>query len=261
LYFIDVQGTLIDDKHREPIEGSIELIDELNSSNTPYIVVTNNTKQKSEEFLSYLNSLGFKIDKENYLDPLQTLSEIGTEELLAFGTPDFLSILEESGYKINSKKPEAVLLGVKKDYSSDEFAEAIEAVLEFSPKLIGMHGTSIYAKDGRRYPGVGAILKMIEFSTGSTSSVIGKPSKIFYEKALQKIQNRYKSSIDFSDITMISDDLQGDLVGAKEMGMRTVFVLSGKYRVAEEIVPKIPEAMRPDRVENSVNAIYQELKS
>lgn len=259
MYFIDVQGTLIDDIEKKPIDGSIELIDKLNSKNIPYMVVTNNTKQKSENFLNYLNSVGLNISMDNYLDPLQTLHEIGTKELVAFGTDDFLSILKESGYKIDSRNPEAVLLGVKKDYSSDEFATAIENILEHNPKLIGMHGTSIYAKDGRRYPGVGAILKMIEFATGSTSSVIGKPSKIFYEKALHKLQKRYSREIKFSDITMVSDDLTGDLVGAKEMGISTIFVLSGKYKKAEEIVPKIPKEMRPNRVEKSVKEILKDI--
>ena len=38
MYFIDVQGTLIDDKDKLPIKGSIEFIDKLNRENIPYII-------------------------------------------------------------------------------------------------------------------------------------------------------------------------------------------------------------------------------
>ena len=51
-YFIDVQGTLIDDKEKKPIKGAIEFIEKLNEKKIPYVVVTNNTKLKSDDFVS-----------------------------------------------------------------------------------------------------------------------------------------------------------------------------------------------------------------
>ena len=44
-YFIDVQGTLIDDD-KKPISGALEFIDSLNEKSIEYIVVTNNTKKR-----------------------------------------------------------------------------------------------------------------------------------------------------------------------------------------------------------------------
>ena len=49
-FFIDVQGTLIDDINKEPIDGACEFIDFLNNENIPYMVVTNNTKKASKDF-------------------------------------------------------------------------------------------------------------------------------------------------------------------------------------------------------------------
>jgi NagD protein len=260
MYFIDVQGTLIDDKNRLPIKGATDFIDKLNQKRIPYIIVTNNTKQESLDFIEYINSIGFNITKDNYLDPLQTIKDIPTKELIAFGTNEFLSILKNRGFNIDSKKPEVALLGIKKNYNSEEFATIIDAILTFKTKLIGMHGTTIYAKDGRRYPAVGSYLKMLEFATGVTSSVIGKPSEIFYNKALSLIQTTYNNnSISFKDIVMISDDLKGDLVGAKNLGMQTVFVLSGKYKNASEIIPSISKYEQPNRVENSIQDLLKEL--
>jgi len=47
---------------------------------------------------------------------------------------------------------------------------------------------------------------------------------------------------------MISDDVKGDLGGAKELGMKTWFVTSGKYKTEDEIVPFLEDSLKPDRV-------------
>ncbi len=234
MFFIDVQGTLIDDG-KKPIDGAVEFIEKLNLDNIPYVVVTNNTKQESDRFLEYLNSIGFQIPKHRYLDPLMILDEVVSEKsCLAFGTTQFLSLLENRGYEIHSKSPKYILLGVKHDYTAEEFSNIIETLLSNpDTQLIGMHGTSTYMKHGKRYPGVGAILEMLKFATGRDYQVVGKPSDIFYQKALEKI-----GADSFREITMVSDDFKGDLQGAKELGMKIVLVLSGKIKSIDEVVER-----------------------
>ena len=78
-FFIDVQGTLIDDKHKKPIDGAIAFIDALNARHIPYVVVTNNTKVPSGEFHHFLCDLGFSIPKANYLDPRSEERRVGKE--------------------------------------------------------------------------------------------------------------------------------------------------------------------------------------
>jgi len=117
-----------------------------------------------------------------------------------------------------------------------------------------MHETSIYAKNNKRYPGVGAVLKMLEFATSSSYDVVGKPSQAFYNEALQRLQKQ-KPNAKFSDITIISDDVKGDLGGAKELGMQTIFVTSGKYKNAEEIVPFLDEKLKPDFIYKNMQDI------
>jgi NagD protein len=238
MFFIDVQGTLIDDIDKKPIRGAIEFIDALNVKNTPYMIITNNTKVKSEEFLKYLNSIGLNIPKSRYIDPLMILKEVLTAKSVApYGSYGFIENIKNLGFELDYKTPEAVVLSVKKDYSFEEFGDIDEFLLR-GAKLVGMHKTSLYAKE-KRYPGVGALMAMFEFATGVKGEVVGKPSRIFFDKALKKIGAK-----SFKDITIISDDVVGDLQGAAKLGMRSVFVLSGKFKSAEEILPKID--FKPD---------------
>jgi len=236
-FFIDVQGTLISDKDKKPIDGSIEFIDSLNRSKTSYMVITNNTKEISVDFHKFLLSLGFDIPQGHYLDPFMVLNKnVKTRKVKAFGAKEFVVSLESMGYDVTSKNPEAMLIASKKDFNSDDYASMIELALK-GVEIIGMHATSIYAKDGRRYPGVGAILEMISYATLKRYKIIGKPSDAFYAEAIRLLNLQQNTHLTFNDITMISDDAVGDLNGIKKLGAKTILVLSGKCKSEEEIIP------------------------
>ena len=254
MYFLDVQGTLISDADKSPIEGSREFIEELNIQNIPYMVVTNNTKKASKEFYNYLQSIGFSFSWDKYIDPLLLLdTRVSKEGVAAYGAPEFLHTLEKMGYILDYKTPKTVLIATKEDFYADEYAQMIDFLLS-GAELVGMHETSIYAKNAKRYPGVGAILKLLEFATSCSYEVVGKPSTAFYSEALALLQAQ-NSKASYKDVCMISDDVKGDLGGAKELGMQTIFVTSGKYKSEEEIVPFLKEALRPDAVYKNMQDI------
>jgi len=258
LYFIDVQGTLISDEDKSPIRGSIAFIEKLNSENIPYMVVTNNTKKASKDFHAFLNSLGFNFSFDKYLDPLMLLDgRVSKNAVAAYGAPAFLETLESMGYKLEYKKPKTVLIAIKEDFSADEYAQMIDFLLS-GASLVGMHETSIYAKNSKRYPGVGAVLKMLEFATSTSYDVVGKPSKAFYMQALKSLGVQ-DSKAKFTKITMISDDVKGDLGGAKEMGMKTIFVTSGKYKTEAEIVPFLEENLKPNFVYADMQEVLEKI--
>ena len=252
MYFIDVQGTLIGDEDRRPIKGSVEFIQKLRDEGTPFLLITNNTKRSSQEFFAYLRSLGYPIEKRHYIDPLMVLDEVLPKgRVAAYGTEEFLENIVSLGYELDFENPESVLLAIKKDFNSEEYADMIEFLLR-GAALVGMHETSLYAKEGRRYPGVGAILKMLSFATQKPYEIVGKPSRLFYSKALEKLKEQDPQA-SFEATTIVSDDVMGDLVGAKELGMKTVFVTSGKFKSAEEIIPNLDAAKRPDTILNDIS--------
>jgi len=256
VYFLDVQGTLISDEDKSPIAGSIEFIRMLNENKIPYMIITNNTKKTSFEFYSYLQEIGFEFDFEKYLDPFMLLEKkVAKKSVAAYGSVDFLNTLVKMGYILEYKTPQTVLIGTKEDFCADEYAQIIDFLLA-GASLVGMHETSIYAKNAKRYPGVGAVLKLLEFATSVSYSVVGKPSETFYTEALQRLQIQ-NSKASFERVTIVSDDVKGDLGGAKLLGMETIFVTSGKYKTEEEIVPSLEEHLKPDAVFSDMQAILE----
>ncbi len=259
MYFIDVQGTLIDDHTKLPTRGAVAFIDYLNAHHIPYMVITNSTKNPSDEFLNYLNSIGLNIPQTHYLDPLMILeSHIDkSSKIAAYGSEPFLNVLRAMGYSLDFSAPDVVLVAIKEDFTPDEYAQMIEFLLA-GAQLVGMHETTLYAKNHKRYPGVGAILKMLEFATSTQYTVVGKPSKAFFEEALVRLQEQ-KADVAFDDITIISDDVKGDLIGAQQLGMKGVFVLSGKIRNADEIIPSLNPSERPAEIYPDIEGILERL--
>ncbi len=259
MYFIDVQGTLISDDTRLPIRGAVEFIDRLNQTQTPYMVITNSTKHTSDEFLRYLQRIGLNIPATHYLDPLMVLERSlqKSDKVAAYGSAEFLNVVTSMGYTLDYETPSAVLVAIKENFTNEEFAQMIEFLLR-GAKLIGMHETSLYAKNGKRYPGVGAILKLLEFAASSSYTVVGKPSVEFFGEALNRLQVQNPSTT-FERVTIISDDVRGDLIGAQRLGMKGFLVLSGKYRDAQEIIPFLDEDEIPHGVYADIGEIGERI--
>lgn len=246
---------MISDDTRLPIRGAVEFIDRLNKTQTPYMVITNSTKHRSDEFLGYLQGIGLSIPSTHYLDPLMVLERSldRNDRVAAYGSKAFLTVIASMGYALDYTDPTVVLVAIKDDFSHEEYAQMIHFLLG-GARLIGMHETALYAKNGNRYPGVGAILKMLEFAASSPYTVVGKPSIPFFNEALKRLQMQDPCA-SYERVTIISDDVRGDLIGAQHLGMRGVFVLSGKYRSAEEIIPFLKEDEKPDRIYHDIGEI------
>ena len=243
-YFIDIQGTLIDDKDFLPLPGAVEFIEYLNERNIPFVLVTNNTKTESKEFMKYLKKLGFKFKENQYIDPLMIIDKkLKNTTLKPYGNEKFVRIINKK-FK-TSNNPEAVILGIKV-FSPDEISEIIEYLLK-GVRLYGMHKTSLYVKNNKRYPGLGAVLEMLKYATGREYEIFGKPSLKFFSEAA------VKTGLNFDKITIISDDLYGDLLPAKKFGIKSVLVLSGKIKKEEVNI-------YPDEIYKNIKEYLNQLK-
>src|SRR5207247_4524406 len=83
------------------------------------------------------------------------------------------------------------------------------------------HSTRVYMNKGGTAIAVGPIVKALEYATGRRDTVIGKPSPLMFQIALQK------ANCDKRDAVMIGDQLETDIVGARNAGVDSVLVLTG----------------------------------
>src|SRR5690606_28263495 len=87
----------------------------------------------------------------------------------------------------------------------------------------------------------GPFVVALEYATGLTPRVFGKPAATFFQVAADSL------GLDSGELLMIGDDIQGDVGGAQEAGLRAILVKTGKFR-SEDLQGKV----RPDAVLESV---------
>ncbi|KAK2179615.1 hypothetical protein NP493_480g03090 [Ridgeia piscesae] len=87
----------------------------------------------------------------------------------------------------------------------------------------------------------GPFVQGLEYATGVTAEVVGKPQKSFFHEAIRNLD------IDPCNAVMIGDDARDDVSGAIDAGMLGILVKTGKYREGDEkkFLPS-PTAVCPD---------------
>jgi ribonucleotide monophosphatase NagD (HAD superfamily) len=96
--------------------------------------------------------------------------------------------------------------------------------------------------DGRLSLDAGAFVAALEYATGRTARVLGKPSRDFYAAAAASM------GLPLSDVAMIGDDVESDVSGALLAGVgKALLVRTGKYTEgAEAAADPAPTAVVAD---------------
>jgi len=217
----------------------------------PFLIATNHSITAPKEAARDLQAQGVPIEEKHLHTPLSLLADMFKSRppgrVYARGAPGFLAFLGVLGLElVDGPKADTVLLGFDRRMTYASLSTAITAVFDYGAKLIAVHENHIFRdSEGNLEPGLGAWVRAIEYAAGVRAVIVGKPSHTYYEAALEKLGTRAEETV------MISDDPVGDLAGAKEAGLQTVFVLSGKYR-DRKILQSPAVRHQPDRVMNSI---------
>ncbi len=130
-----------------------------------------------------------------------------------------------------SAHPEAVVVGDLGDVWNFEILNDIFLKVLNGAKLIAMQKNKYWKHPERGYLlDAGAFIKAVEYATDVKAILIGKPSPIYFNQALELIGGKGKNFI------MIGDDLQTDILPVKKLGGRGILMLTGK--TSPDMVPK-----------------------
>jgi HAD superfamily hydrolase (TIGR01458 family) len=92
------------------------------------------------------------------------------------------------------------------------------------------------ADDGIRLD-VGGFVRALEYATGRTAVVLGKPDPAFYGTAVEALQLRP------SQVVMVGDDIRTDVEGAQRAGLTGVLVRTGKFSPSDLTGDVSPDAV------------------
>jgi len=242
---LDVEGVLVADKRYQAVDSAVGFVAAARAARCPLRLITNNTTDDKPTLIEKLSRAGYDFT----LDELHTctaaavthLRKLDARRCLVLGNEGLRGIFSEAGFEVvEEAEADAVVVGLDTELTYGHLLTATEAVTKHGAALLALHHNRLYTDAaGRNAPSVGALAAAVEYAANVEATVIGKPSPVYFQQALDGID------VPPADVLVVSDDPFSDLAGAKRMGMQTAFVLSGKYP-DEAIIESIPAVERPD---------------
>jgi len=119
-----------------------------------------------------------------------------------------------------TERPDAVLVGLDRTLTYARLRQALRAILAGAAFYAVNRDPRLPIEDGFE-PGTGALVAALEYASGMTAEVIGKPGPGIVYQALQLV------GADPDATLMIGDALDLDVVAGHAAGLTTALVLSG----------------------------------
>lgn len=234
---IDLDGTTY--TGGEAIAGVPEALERLRSAGIPFRFVTNTTSKPRRIVQERLGDLGIEVPAGEIF----TATTVARDWLKAEGLMrcDFLvrdELLEDlDGIEAVREAPDAVVLGDLGDaFTYEALNRAFRSLMDGSRFVALAQNRYFRGSDGLNLD-VGAFAAALEFGSGQSPTVIGKPSEAFFRTALASI------GVAPEEAAMIGDDLEGDIGGAQNAGLRGLLVKTGKFQSTFLESPIQPDAV------------------
>ena len=231
----------------EVLPGAIETLDYLNSKNIPYIFLTNTTTKSIDSLFQKLIELKFPIEKKHII----SASYAGVLNLRELNCPTCELILQEDSKKdynefiINNINPEYIVIGdLDTEWSFQVVNDIFNKVINGS-KILALHKGKYFKTSNGMQIDSGAFIKGIEYAGSTEAIVVGKPTKDFFNIAINQI------NILKENLMMVGDDIVNDVEGAQLSGIKSALVKTGKYR--DDLIKK--STITPDFIIESIGEI------
>jgi HAD superfamily hydrolase (TIGR01458 family) len=228
---IDVDGVLrVDD---EPIPGAIQSVAELRRMGFPLRFLTNTSVRSRASLHRNLAAIGLPIPEgELFTAPVATaayLRETGKRRIYLLVKGDVVDEFRDFEI-VGDGEPggvDAVVVGgAEENFTYERINRAFQLV-HGGAALVAIHRNGSWQTARGLQIDAGAYVAGLEYATGTSATVIGKPSPAFFQLALEDL------GIAAADALVVGDDAQADIVGGQRLGAQTALVRTGKFREAD----------------------------
>ena len=224
VYLLDVDGVLVRDS--EPIGGAAAALADLNDAGR-VLLLTNNSTRSRTQHAERLVRLGFGVRVDQVLSSSYLAAEYlrDTHDLASvwvIGEDGLRDELVAAGHRL-ADRPEvadAVVVGMDRQITYDAIADGLRA-LRSGARFVAVNEDATFPTPNGVQPGAGAMVGALRGMGFSPGVVIGKPSPIAFDIALRRLD------VAPERVVMIGDRLETDILGGRDAGLDTAFVLSG----------------------------------
>lgn len=231
------------------LDGVKEFVDWLTENEKKFLFLTNSPERTPLELQHKLARMGLEVDKEHFYTSAQATAAFLAHQnpgcsAYVIGEAGIINALYDNGIYTNDVNPDYVVVSETRTYNFEKIEKAISLVNK-GAKLIGTNPDTTGPTEQGIMPATGSLIAPIEIATGKKAYFIGKPNPLMLRHALKRIECHS------SDIALVGDRMDTDIIAGIESNMDTVLVLSGV--TAEGDIEKFP--YRPKYVFGGLNEL------
>jgi len=234
---LDLDGTIF--QGHALIPGALETLLFLQNAKIPYRFITNATRMTKKKLVLMLGDMGLSVSLDDIFSAPHAAAVYcqnkGYKKILL--SVSNREIEEEfSGFQLVNSDPDAIVLGdMGAGFTFNLINDLFNHILG-GAELVAMHKNRFWKSADGYLLDVGAFVSALEYASGRTASVMGKPNLILFILASREW------NLPADKILMVGDDIEGDIGGALNAGMKSILVKTGKFR---------PEALRSSDIKPS----------
>jgi HAD superfamily hydrolase (TIGR01458 family) len=220
---IDFDGVI--NLYGEPAPGSKEFLNFIVKNQLPAFILSNSTLKISKDIKEFLinKQLSPEIPVMTAADAALKYVENNYKRISVYCVD---KVKKEFEKFIDDDDPQAIVVGDMGDMWSIEIINEIFQKVHRGTDLIAMHMNRYWSpQKDKLILDAGSYLSAVEYATSKKATLIGKPSPIFFQTALQMLGYSKEASF-----LMLGDDLESDISPVQTMGSKAILILTGKTK-------------------------------
>ena len=256
LFLFDMDGTLY--LGNKLYDFTLELLDMLKKTGRHYLFMTNNSSKSVDDYVKKLASLGIKADRNDFMTSSQATAfylhkHHEGQKLYVCGTRSLKDELRREGFVITEDvtETECIVMGFDTELTFQKLHD-VSFMLLTRPELpyIATNPDYVCPTEFGSVPDCGSVCDMIYNATKKRPVVIGKPSPLMPQLAMEALR------INDSEACVVGDRIYTDIKSGLNAGITSVLVLSGE--TTKEILDESSD--KPQIVLDNAGQILEALK-
>ena len=236
LFLFDQDGTLY--LGNRLYDFTAELLQTIRASGRRYLFMTNNSSKSVADYIKKLQNMGISATREDFITSSQATAYYlhkhhPGKTLYVCGTRSLVAELESEGFPVTTDldKVECIVMGFDTELTFQKLEDVSKLLLTRSDlPYIATNPDLVCPTEFGSVPDCGSLCEMIFNATGKRPVVIGKPSPLMPQLAMERLDVTGEQTM------VVGDRIYTDVKSGLNAGTIATLVMSG------ETTPQILEA-------------------
>lgn len=224
VWLIDLDGTMYHGEHK--VKDANLFIEKLKQLNLSFRFVTNNSSATAEDVVKKLNKFGIYATVEHICTSAQATAQYVSNikpnaKVYVIGEYGLREALANQGLQlVEDEQPDYVVQGIDRELTYEKVAKAVNFIRNGAISIMTNPDLLLPSTHGL-IPGAGSIGAMIEQASGQSPIIIGKPSSILINYALNSVNANPQDAI------VLGDNMLTDIKAGQNANCFSLLLLTG----------------------------------